>query len=155
MNRLFLWLALSCAAITASAAEPHIIINKKALTLTLIAEKGDTLFHAPVCVGKNYGDKQRPGDMRTPEGSFHISQIQDASSWTHDFNDGAGEREGAYGPYFMRLQTPWKGIGIHGTCFPERISTRDSEGCIRLLDDDLRRLRPLVKVGTPVTILPD
>lgn len=137
------------------AQNPHIVINKKNLTLTMLNQAGDTLFHAPVCVGKNIGNKQRVGDMRTPEGNFYICQIQDASSWTHDFNDGAGERKGAYGPYFMRLKTPWKGIGIHGTCFPERISTRDSEGCVRLLNSDLIKLRKLVTVGTPVTILPD
>ena len=150
--------AISLLLLSAAAgmAADRIVIDKPALMLYVISEKADTLFRAPVCVGKNLGDKQRKGDMRTPEGTFTITQIQDASSWTHDFNDGGGERKGAYGPSFFRLLTPpHKGIGIHGTCFPERMSTRDSEGCIRLLNDDLLRLRPYVFKGMEVTVTPD
>ncbi|MDE5822075.1 MAG: L,D-transpeptidase [Paramuribaculum sp.] len=57
---------------------------------------------------------------------------------------------------FLRINMPqWTSIGIHGTCFPESIGTRDSEGCIRLLNKDLIRLMSLVRVGTKVIILPD
>ncbi|MDE6484018.1 MAG: L,D-transpeptidase [Duncaniella sp.] len=156
MKKILTAIALLIISVAASRAADRIVIDKPSLMLYVISEKADTLFRAPVCVGKNLGDKQRKGDMRTPEGTFSITQIQDASTWTHDFNDGAGERKGAYGPYFFRLATPpHTGIGIHGTCFPERISTRDSEGCIRLLDDDLRRLRPYVFKGMEVKITPD
>lgn len=156
MKKILTAIALLILSAAASRAADRIVIDKPALMIYVISEQTDTLFRAPVCVGKNLGDKQRKGDMRTPEGNFTITQIQDASTWTHDFNDGAGERKGAYGPYFFRLATPpHTGIGIHGTCFPERISTRDSEGCIRLLDDDLRRLRPYVFKGMKVTITPD
>lgn len=156
MKKIITAIALIVLSAAASRAADRIVIDKPSLMLYVLGEQADTLFRAPVCVGKNLGDKQRKGDMRTPEGNFTITQIQDASTWTHDFNDGAGERKGAYGPYFFRLATPpHTGIGIHGTCFPERISTRDSEGCIRLLDDDLRRLRPYVFKGMKVTITPD
>lgn len=43
-----------------------------------------------VALGKVPGNKQKAGDMRTPEGSFSVQQIQDARSWTHDFKDGKG-----------------------------------------------------------------
>ena len=156
MKTLVSLLAIFVGSVLSLQAADRIVIDKPALMLYVISEKSDTLFRAPVCVGKNLGDKQRKGDMRTPEGTFTISQIQDASTWTHDFGDGAGERQGAYGPYFFRLVTPpHTGIGIHGTCFPERISTRDSEGCIRLLNDDLRALRPYVFKGMTVTVTPD
>lgn len=156
MKTLFSLLILLLGAAMPLQAADRIVIDKPALMLYVISEKSDTLFRAPVCVGKNLGNKQRKGDMRTPEGTFTITQIQDASTWTHDFGDGAGERKGAYGPYFFRLATPpYTGIGIHGTCFPERMSTRDSEGCIRLLNDDLRALRPYVFKGMEVTVTPD
>ncbi|MDE5836596.1 MAG: L,D-transpeptidase [Paramuribaculum sp.] len=58
-------------------------------------------MNVPVCVGTNFGDKTQAGDRKTPEGTFSISQIHDSSCWMHDFNDGAGLREGAYGPYFF------------------------------------------------------
>ena len=134
---------------------PAIGIDKGALTLDLISTDGDTLFHTRVATGLAPGQKRRPGDMRTPEGSFIISEIVDASRWKHDFGDGLGKISGAYGPLFMRLLTPGhSGIGIHGTHLPASIGTRASEGCIRLENDSLLRLSHMVCPGTRVTILP-
>ena len=102
------------------------------------------------------GQKQKKGDNKTPEGVFTISQIQKSSQWTHNFKDGKGERKGAYGPYFFRLKVPGNNsIGIHGTCFPESIGTRCSEGCIRVENKELTRLRPYIKVGMKCKILSD
>lgn len=134
---------------------PHIIIDKCNLRLYLI-ENNDTIMNVEVCVGRNYGDKKRIGDCRTPEGNFTICQIQDSQLWQHDFGDGYGYRKGAYGPLFLRLKIPkWNSIGIHGTCFPSSIGSRNSEGCIRLRNDDLLELYKYVSINTKVTILPD
>lgn len=93
--------------------------------------------------------------MRTPEGIFLVSDIQRASNWTHDFGDGKGEIKGAYGDYFIRLAVPGhKGIGIHGTHLPESIGTRDSEGCIRLENEDLNELVKLIHPPMTVVITP-
>lgn len=141
--------------VSAKDNNSYIVIDKQKLELYMINQT-DTLFRAPVCVGKNFGDKQRLGDMRTPEGTFTICQIQDSSWWTHDFHDGKGMRKGAYGPWFFRLRMPrWTTIGIHGTCFPASVGTRDSEGCVRLRNEDLRELKPYVRLGMKVTILKD
>lgn len=106
-----------------------------------------------VAVGKNPGQKERAGDMRTPEGNFSVQQIQDASSWTHDFKDGKGVIKGAYGPQFIRLKTGWRGIGIHGTHDPNSIGTNVTEGCIRLDNKDLVELsRSYTKIGMTVII---
>lgn len=155
MKNLSVLTLLMCAVAAAFGAN-RVLVDKPTLMLYVINESNDTIFRAPVCVGANTGQKQRRGDMRTPEGTFEITQVQDASAWTHDFGDGAGQRAGAYGPYFFRLRTPgFSGIGIHGTCFPESTGTRASEGCIRLRDEDLRRLHPLIGRGTRVTVTPD
>lgn len=127
------------------------------------AVEGDTVCRAcyPVCVGRNTGHKQRVGDMRTPESSFEkpftITQITDASKWTHDFGDGRGEIL-AYGNWFMRLATPgFSGIGIHGSTNNEAsVPGRGSEGCIRLRNADLDLLKAnYAFVGMKVVILPD
>ena len=78
----------------------------------------------PIAVAKNPGDKQYTGDNRTPTswGSaaaipsyytgaavgvpsaqvpFRIEEICPAHYWTHDFSDGKGVIEGAYGPWFL------------------------------------------------------
>ncbi|MFN3386429.1 MAG: L,D-transpeptidase [Candidatus Thermochlorobacter sp.] len=82
----------------------HILIKKSEFRLYLY--NGSALEASyPIAIGKNAGDKQAVGDMRTPEGKFYISQIQDSRHWTHDFKDGKGEIAGAYGPWFLRLHT--------------------------------------------------
>ena len=124
---------------------------------------GDTLkrVHYPVCVGKNRGQKQKKGDMKTPEctadNPFIITEIVDASQWTHDFGDGRGSIL-SYGHWFMRLKTPGhSGIGIHGSTNNENsVPGRGSEGCIRLRDDDLIQLKEKYAfVGMRVVILAD
>lgn len=56
----------------------------------------------------------------------------------------------------MRLKVPgFRSIGIHGTNEPESIGTRASQGCVRLRNEEIVRLKELVRVGTPVEILPE
>ena len=132
-----------------------IVINKEDLSLKVYDLKGDVVENFPIGVGKNYGNKIEQGDNRTPEGVFRITDIQNASGWKHDFGDGNGEIKGAYGPWFIRLYTePHKGIGIHGTHLPESIGTRCTEGCIRLNNEDVLKLKELVYGGLTVIILP-
>lgn len=106
-----------------------------------------------VAVGRNTGQKEKVGDRRTPEGDFEVQQVQNASSWTHDFGDGKGVIQGAYGPWFIRLRTPWSGIGIHGTHDPSSIGKDITEGCIRLHNNDLMELKSTyIKSGMKVVI---
>lgn len=138
-----------------------IVISKKDLNLRVYdVVNGDTLLlkEFPVCLSKNKGNKQRKGDMKTPESPkgkpFRITQIQDASSWHHDFHDGRGSIK-AYGHWFLRLATPGhSGIGIHGSTNNENtVPGRASEGCIRLLDSDIITLKEhYAFVGMPVII---
>ena len=134
-----------------------ILIRKSEFRLYLLVN-GNVVQSWPIALGKNAGQKRMSGDMKTPDGSFPIDEILDASYWTHDFGDGKGEIEGAYGPYFISLDTSnlsggaWDGIGIHGTHDPASIGTRASEGCIRMHNNDLLTLKSQIGVGTQVTI---
>lgn len=152
-----------------------IVISKKEFRVYVYeAVEGDTLLRAtfPVCYARNAGNKTKTGDSCTPEcrdskTPFTISQIQDASTWRHTFaNDPRGNIL-AYGPYFMRLKLTGSkvpgnnSIGIHGCGGYEGKSNsysvpgRDSEGCLRLRDNDLRTLRTkYCDVGTKVFIKP-
>ena len=132
-----------------------ILIDKQTMNLQMFDYKGNTVMNVPIACGRNIGNKEKQGDLRTPEGVFHISGIEDASSWSHDFNDGRGTIDSAYGPWFIRLDTPGhNGIGIHGTHAPESIGTRATEGCIRLHNDDLNKLKEKVHIGMTVVITP-
>jgi hypothetical protein len=44
------------------------------------------------------------------------------------------------------------GYGIHGTDHPESIGQSVSHGCVRMRNEDIERLYPMVTVGTPVYI---
>ena len=128
-----------------------ILIDKSDFSLTL--KKDDQIEKVyPVAIGKNAGQKQQPGDLRTPSGEFTVDEIIDASSWTHDFKDGKGEIAGAYGPWFISLVTGWDGIGIHGTHDPASIRTMVSEGCIRMNNADVEEVKAKIQPGTKVII---
>ena len=148
------------------AAEQPLVPGKKYAVLVdksdhkLYLKDGDTVVRTWGCaIGKGgLGQKERRGDNMTPVGTFQIDEIDDASGWTHDFGDGNGEIQGAYGPWFLSLDTEdlsqgnWDGIGIHGTHDPASIGTDASEGCVRLDNANLRELERVAYVGMPVTI---
>lgn len=146
------------------------VISKQEFRLYVYEKVGtDTLLaaHYPVCYAKYPEGKTKTGDMRTPDCTiahpFRISQIQNASSWAHDFKDGRGSFP-AYGAWFMRLDLSKsdcaagcrsnRSIGIHGsTGNAASVPGRDSEGCIRLRDADIKDLKErFSQVGTPVVV---
>ena len=138
-----------------------IVMSKKDFYVYVYEAQGsDTVMLAryDACFSLKKGNKQRVGDMKTPSSTmakpFKITQMQPATSWTHDFRDGRGAIR-SYGDWFLRLQTPGhSGIGIHGsTNNVERVPGRASEGCIRLLDKDIRDLHDFYAfVGMKVVI---
>jgi hypothetical protein len=132
-----------------------VIVNKQQMQLFVYSYSGELKLRAPIACGRRYGNKQKVGDYRTPEGVFSVTDIEDSKSWTHDFKDGKGEIQGAYGPYFIRLLTPnHKGIGIHGTHDPGSLGKRATEGCVRLHNSQISLLAKMVKPGTVVVVTP-
>ena len=135
-----------------------ILIKKSEFKLYAVDAKGNIVAEYGCALGLKPGQKEKSGDMKTPDGVFPIDEILDASYWTHDFNDGKGEIPGAYGPWFISLDTTelsggrWSGIGIHGTHAPESIGTRASEGCVRLNNADIIKLKQFARVGMKVVI---
>ena len=133
-----------------------ILISKKDYYLYVYEIQGQEmviLARYDCCFGQHIGNKRKNDDKKTPSSydnnndnpfarPFTISQIQDASSWTHDFKDGRGSIK-AYGDWFLRLLTPGhSGIGIQGSTNNEKsVPGRASEGCIRLNDADIIKLR--------------
>ena len=136
----------------------YVFIKKSAFTLYLLDKKNNVIKSYDCTIGKNPGQKQKRGDMKTPTGTFYVDEICDASGWTHDFGDGKDEIKGAYGPWFISINTDemskgaWGGIGIHGTHLPNLMRARASEGCIRLQNQNVNELKQYVRVGTKVVI---
>ncbi len=135
---------------TAFASGNRIVVSKRNCYLYVIDGNNKLVFSTPVCLGMNKGNKTRRGDHKTPEGKFSIMSIENSTRW----KDYDGVYRASYGPWFMRLKMPkFRSIGIHGTCEPESIGTRASQGCIRMLNENVVKLKKLVNVGTQVTIL--
>ena len=131
----------------------------------LLLEDGLLLEQFPVAIG-------RPG-WETPLGSFAVLEKIRNPTWQHpqrSLTIGAGPSNplGSRWIGFWRdcnLRKPWEGgkplalpscatIGFHGTPQRGSVGRAVSHGCVRLYDEDVRRLFELVGVGTPVTVVP-
>ncbi len=117
-------------------------IDKSENKLWLYAN-GELLKTYPVATGRNNS---------TPIGSFTIENKLENPTW---YTTGAVIPPDS--PKNM-LGTRWLGFslqsyGIHGTIFPETIGTQDSEGCIRMLNEDVEELYSIVPVKTNVTVV--
>lgn len=132
-----------------------IVISKEEMDMKVYDVDGNIAMQFPIACGLNYGNKKKRGDKKTPEGTFKITEINDASNWSHDFKDGKGIIPKAYGAHFVRLNVPGnRSIGIHGTHAPESIGTRATEGCIRLNNTHLDSLVAVLDKTETVVILP-
>ena len=137
------------------SGRPFVIIFKEEMRLHVYDADGNEMRNYGIACGRNVGDKQAAGDMRTPVGMFKVHEILDSRLWKHDFGDGNGEIAGAYGPRFVRLITGHNGIGIHGTHDESSIGTLATEGCIRLHNADIYEFATKYAYpGMPVVIMP-
>lgn len=154
---------LPCLAASAEAGPPVKVVVVKSRFVLQVYRGGTLSKEYPVAVGRNPGDKRAEGDCRTPEGEFYVCGVKDSRAWSHDFKDGKGVVQHAYGPWFIRLYTGsdrtkagrrWVGIGIHGTHDESSMGKRATEGCIRMRNADVDELKKTVSILTPVVIEP-
>lgn len=108
-----------------------IVIDSTKRTLTLFID-GKQYSQYPVAVGKY--------DTPTPIGNFQI--IKKSTDWG-----------GGFGSRWLGLNVPWGIYGIHGTNKPHAISSYASHGCIRMHNESVKKLYPLVTLNTRVIII--
>ena len=131
-----------------NGSEGFLMVDKGAMTVTLFDRYGAVQKRFPIACARNYGDKRRSGDNRTPEGFFSVQGVYNSTGWLYH---GAPHQ---FGPRFIRIKTPvTMSVGIHGTAAPGSIGGRRSHGCIRTLNKNILELAPLVKAGMPVIIV--
>ncbi len=103
----------------------------------------------PIAIGK-------PG-WETPLGNYQIIDMEKDPIF-RNFKTGEIINPGAKNPLGKRLivfQTGKKfDLGFHGTNEEKLIGKAVSHGCIRMHDKDVMALYEMVKIGTPVAILP-
>ena len=119
--------------------------SRETLSLQIIREFS-------ISSGKQKGGKRSEWDLRTPEGVYEITQFRPESSLEEKFGTGA---------FILNypndldkiLRKTGGGIWIHGTDRSDFIDF-DSEGCIRLKNEDLTFLKDHLFPGqTPVFIV--
>jgi lipoprotein-anchoring transpeptidase ErfK/SrfK len=118
----------------------QLIVDRRKLRATLY-KRGHKRWSAPVGIGAP--------STPTPAGRFWIRE----KFKTHASG-------GLYGPVAFgtsdySVLSDWPGggvIGIHGTNEPSLIPGRPSHGCIRVRNRAVRRLWPLLPIGTPLLI---
>jgi lipoprotein-anchoring transpeptidase ErfK/SrfK len=106
-----------------------------------VFDGADQVFDEPIGVGT--------GATPTPGGLFYIRSL-------------IASTNPVYGPYayglsgFSEVHESFNGgpgdIGIHGTDDPSAIGSDVSNGCIRLHNEDISRLAPVLPYATPVEI---
>ncbi|HBG15956.1 MAG TPA: hypothetical protein DDW93_04175 [Firmicutes bacterium] len=129
------------------ASEPSgqwsIRINIPACSLELLQD-GEVWREFPIAVGK--------ATTPTPVGEFTISNIIKNPTWypvgKPPVPPGA---ENPLGGYWLGLSIA--SYGVHGNNNVSSIGYPQSNGCIRMLNNDLQVLVGLVRVGTPVEIV--
>ncbi|MFN3466793.1 MAG: L,D-transpeptidase family protein, partial [Candidatus Brocadiales bacterium] len=123
-----------------------LLVDKSDFTLTLLLD-GHYLKQYPIGLGKN--DK-------TPEGRFLIKNKMKEPTWFSP--DGKiypyGSQQNILGTRWLGFQNQpgLVGYGIHGTTEPESIGTESSNGCVRMLNQDVEELYDYVTPNTEVII---
>ena len=130
-----------------------IVVEKSSQQLFLCRDNGggiEVLSRYQCSTGKTHGDKLKSGDRKTPEGVYFIKKI---------FND--ENLPSRYGVMAFVLDFPnlldravkksGNGIWIHGLDRP--IQPYDSKGCIALKNEDIKELKPYLRIAeTPVIV---
>ncbi len=129
--------------VTVSTVPNHVLIERGAKRLTVF-HGDEELFSTSVAPGRS--------STPTPLGQFYVDILTRPSN-----------PNGPYGPFqvsvtgFSEVYESFGGgngqIAIHGTNRPELIGTPASNGCVRMSNEDIAALIPLVPQGTPVLIV--
>jgi hypothetical protein len=112
-----------------------------------------------LCVQNSTGKTKTP----TPNGRAVITMKESNPSWKPPKSIDPQQRvvppfcqthKNPLGPANLRLSLDHGMIALHGTNEPKQIGKFVSHGCVRHLNSDILRIAKIVKVGTPVYIVP-
>ncbi|MCX5948319.1 MAG: L,D-transpeptidase [Cyanobacteria bacterium] len=148
-----------------SSDPPRQLVLHRQRRLLMVLENGRERWRYPVAVGM-------PG-WETPVGKFKVIEKTANPVWEHPatglkIQPGPGNPLGSRWIGFHRdcrgrrgfngvEQLELKGCviaGFHGTPNRDSVGRAVSHGCVRLYDENVQELFDLVRIGTPVTVLP-
>lgn len=124
---------------------PAIIINLPSRTLEYY-EAGSLIREYRIAIGSAYSP--------TPLGTFHITDKEVNPAW-YPPGKGYSVPSGPSNPLGYRWMGFLPTYGVHGTNMPWSIGRVVSNGCIRMLEEDVEELFEMVRYRTPVKITYD
>jgi murein L,D-transpeptidase YafK len=119
-----------------------------------LLHNGEVLESYDIELGGNpIGPKQFEGDMKTPEGTYHISRRNPNSRYYLSLGISYPSEEDVA---FAEANGKLAGgdIMIHGTNKSERRKEDWTAGCIAVSNKEMRKIYAMVKPGTPIIIFP-
>jgi len=88
----------------------------------------------------------------TPIGKFEVESIVEKPTWYPIDRDEAipPGPENPLGPYWIGINEP--SYGIHGTNEPEKIGNPITQGCIRVHNENIKKIASEINIGSPVIV---
>lgn len=121
----------------------RVVVSLESFELVALS-KERVVFNYPITIGADTGP--------TPTGAFRVTSRLKNPWYTPDDkpNVEPGAPDNPIGSRWIGIDKP--SYGLHGTNEPDAIGTRDSEGCIRLRNEEIEELYRHVDKGTTVVI---
>lgn len=143
-----------------------VLISKKEERAYVYDKDKNLIFTTPVGLGRNKGPDEKMGDGKTLEGELVITSVEDAKVKSSNYNQEHGVNRQIYGTgKFFRLATldgsGTTATGLHGSDaqgsanIGDDKASRESGGCVRFRDDEIKELEPYIGRGTRVFITSD
>jgi L,D-transpeptidase ErfK/SrfK len=129
----------------------QLIVNTGAMRLYYFVKNGSQVYTFPIGMGVL--------DFKTPSGNFTVVGKKVKPAWhiPKSLQAKYGRAvlppgpENPLGDYKLTLS--WGDYGIHGTSMPWGVGRLVSHGCTRMYPEHIKKLFPLVPVGTTVTYI--
>lgn len=131
-----------------------IVLNIPEMRLYYFRDGGRRVMTAPVGLGRE--------DWKTPQGSFRVRGKTVNPTWvipetirkeriqengSSEYSIAGGHPDNPLGKFRLELSLPT--YGIHGSNKEWGVGMLVSHGCLRLYNEDIATLFPLIEVGTP------
>ena len=135
------WIRIEGLGLSNTPYSVHADLSKHSITVTRLDK---VIARFPAATGA--------AASPTPIGKYFVTDLVDIPA-------GGSFGSFAFGLSGIQTNLPagWSGgdqLAIHGTQDPSSIGTAASAGCLRVSERALDRLKPLLQLGTPVTIRP-
>ena len=167
-------LAIPLSDAASLARVPSDVMERKGLQLVLDRKHHQLLVLRDGRMTRRFPAAVGTKGWETPAGRFRVFEKVKEPVWTHPVNGKKLGPDDATNPLGSRWigfyrdckgREGWDGeqyldidgctvAGFHGTPYRWTVGRAVSHGCVRLYEENVQEIYELVRVGTPVTVLP-